>query len=108
MLVSVPALSVAYRFCGGGRNLFGRRTGVLHVRLSPKSVFIGLVALGLPISMAIGWTLAPQTRRPAAVDTPARGGLGAGGIGAAPGRVARPDPVTAVEYSPQPAHSAAS
>jgi hypothetical protein len=60
------------------------------------------VAFGLPISVAVGWTLAAPQRRPASIGAPAgAGGLGAGGIGAAPGRATR-QPVAQVEYSSQP------
>jgi hypothetical protein len=72
------------------------------MRLSPKSIFFGLVAFGLPISIGIGWTLATQPRRPASIGAPAgTGGMGAGELGSAPDRPAhRPD--TVVQFSPQP------
>jgi hypothetical protein len=80
------------------------------VRLSPKSIFIGLVALGLPVSVAIGWIMATPTRGPAAVSIPGIGGLGTAAgndaVGAAPER-ALPRPATTVKFSPQPARSAA-
>ncbi|WP_433298568.1 hypothetical protein ACQP2F_43800 [Actinoplanes sp. CA-030573] len=83
------------------------------MRLSPKSIFFGLVAFGLPISVAIGWTLATPPRRPASVGAPAGvGGLGTGGgsgaIGTAPrrdggGGAGGSQPLTEVQYSPRPA-----
>jgi hypothetical protein len=52
------------------------------VRLSPKSIFFGIVLLGLPLAVAAGWMAASPATRPAA-DRP----IGAaGGIGAAPAR----------------------
>jgi hypothetical protein len=85
-------------FCGGGRNLGRRWTGCPFVQLSPKSVFFGLLAFGLPIAVTIGWTLAAPARRPSAASVPG----GAGGIGAAPERVETAEPVTAVRYSSGP------
>jgi len=76
------------------------------VRVSPKTIFFGLVALGLPVSVAVGWTLATPARKPAHVGAPAgTGGLGAGagsgGIGTAPRR-AGSQPLTEVQFSPRP------
>jgi hypothetical protein len=93
-----------------GRNLFAHPTGVPNVRLSPKSIFFGLIALGLPISVVIGWTLATPLRSPASVGASAgTGGLGTGGgtggIGAAPRRGDPSQPVTEVQYAPRPAPS---
>ncbi|WP_067508916.1 hypothetical protein [Actinoplanes sp. TFC3] len=51
------------------------------MRLTPKSVFLGIVALGLPFAVSLGWTLGTQDQ-PAAVVTMAPGG--ADGIGSAP------------------------
>jgi hypothetical protein len=51
-----------------------------NVRLSPKSIFFGLVALGLPVAVTIGWQLATPATRSAAVGAPG----GAGGLGDAP------------------------
>ncbi|WP_433371212.1 hypothetical protein ACQPZX_47005 [Actinoplanes sp. CA-142083] len=64
------------------------------------------MALGLPVSVAIGWTLATPARKPAHVGAPTgTGGLGAGagsgGIGTAPRR-AGSQPLTEVQYSPRP------
>jgi hypothetical protein len=63
------------------------------VRLSPKSIFFGLVALGLPVAVTIGWQLATPATRSAAVDAPG----GAGGLGDAP-----------VRHAPKPAIAPAS
>ncbi len=49
------------------------------VRLSPKSLFLGIVAFGLPIAVTAGWTLGGEPVPPVA---PAPGGEG--GIGTAP------------------------
>jgi len=80
------------------------------VRLSPKSIFIGLVALGLPIAVTVGWTLATPARKPVEVGAPAgTGGLGAGGsdgIGRAPRRAGIPQPPAEVRLTPRPAASA--
>jgi hypothetical protein len=68
------------------------------------------VALGLPISVAIGWTLATPVRRPAPVGAPAtgHGGAGAGALGASPERAGTSGPVTVVDYSGRPARPVAS
>lgn len=73
------------------------------MRLSPKSVFFGIVAFGLPVAATIGWILgAPATQAPAAGR--AIGGAGAGGIGAAPAeRVSTSKPVAATGTASQPA-----
>lgn len=47
--------------------------------MSPKSLFLGIVAFGLPIAVTIGWTLGGEPAPPAA---PAPGGEGV--IGTAP------------------------
>jgi hypothetical protein len=65
------------------------------VRLSPKSIFLGIVALGLPLSVITGWALAT----PAPVSAPAPGG--AGGIGSAPARGASMG-TAGVEWTPAP------
>jgi hypothetical protein len=65
------------------------------VRLSPKPVFLGLVALGLPFAVTVGWQLAGPQRPPAPISAPP----GAGGIGAAPTHAAVSGPVTAVDWS---------
>ena len=50
------------------------------MRLSPKSIFFGLVSLGLPIAVTVGWILGePATSQTSAAATPG----GAGGIGGA-------------------------
>ncbi|HEX5198378.1 hypothetical protein ACFQS1_08095 [Paractinoplanes rhizophilus] len=64
------------------------------------------MALGLPISVAIGWTLATPARKPFHVGAPAgTGGLGAGsgsgGIGTAPRR-AGSQRLIEVQFSPRP------
>jgi hypothetical protein len=56
------------------------------VPLSPKSIFFGLVTLGLPFAVTVGWTLATPTPAAPVVSAPG----GAGGIGHAPERVAEP------------------
>jgi hypothetical protein len=69
------------------------------VRLSPKSIFLGIVALGLPFSITVGWQLGTPEPARAPVSAPA----GAGGIGAAPTRAAPSEPVTVVDWSsPEP------
>jgi hypothetical protein len=70
------------------------------VQLSPKSIFVGLVAVGLPIAIAIGWNLAGPVRPPAAATLDG----GTGGIGAAaPDEGAGDgDPLTSVRYSARP------
>jgi hypothetical protein len=68
------------------------------VQLSPKSVFIGLVALGLPIAVTAGWTLAGPAKRSAEASLPG----GAGGIGPAPERPATSQSVTNARYQGRP------
>lgn len=59
-------------------------------RLSPKFIFVGLVALGLPFAVAVGWTLGtPVNATPPAVSAPG----GSGSLGTAPAREARTAPV---------------
>jgi hypothetical protein len=58
---------------------FSARERCSGVRLSPKSIFLGIVALGLPITVTIGWTFGDP---PAGPSVPAPDG--AGGIGGAP------------------------
>ena len=52
------------------------------MRLSPKSIFVGLIALGLPFAVTFGWTLGnPFTSdKPPSAATPG----GSGAIGTAP------------------------
>jgi len=64
------------------------------VRLSPKSIFIGLVALGLPVAVTVGWQLATPATRSSALAEPG----GAGGLGKAP---ARPSGSTAPPPAPR-------
>jgi hypothetical protein len=74
------------------------------VRLTPKSIFFGLVALGLPFAVTVGWTLADRTvTAPPAVAAPA----GAGGIGSAPAPDASIEPVTPVHYDNRPPRATA-
>ncbi|BCY15189.1 hypothetical protein L3i22_102770 [Actinoplanes sp. L3-i22] len=55
------------------------------MRLSPKSVFIGLVAIGLPFAVVVGWAMGtPVVRTDSALDSGGAGG--SGGLGVAPGR----------------------
>jgi hypothetical protein len=71
------------------------------VRFSPKSVFLSLVALGLPFAVTVGWQFAGPRPAPAPISAPP----GAGGIGAAPTHAAVPGPVTAVDWSSAPPKS---
>jgi hypothetical protein len=57
------------------------------VRLSPKYLFFGIVALGLPLAVAVGWALGTPSTVPAEASAPA----GAGSMGTAPRR-AEPSP----------------
>jgi hypothetical protein len=69
------------------------------VQLTPKSVFIGLVAFGLPIAVAVGWNLAGPARQP--ITATPNGGTG--GIGAAaPAQGAGNGEPVPVRYSAQP------
>ena len=66
------------------------------MRLSPNSIFICLVSLGLPIAVTVGWILGePATTTPSAAANPG----GAGGIGAAPDRDRGERPVNSVDYA---------
>jgi hypothetical protein len=47
------------------------------VRLSPKYIFLGIVALGLPFAITVGWMLGAPPSDPNPVSAPA----GAGGLG---------------------------
>jgi hypothetical protein len=74
------------------------------VRLSPKSVFFGLVALGLPFAVTVGWTLADRAvTTPPVVAAPA----GAGVIGSAPAPAVSSEPVTPVDYGNRPPRATA-
>jgi hypothetical protein len=68
------------------------------VRLSPKSVFLGLIVLGLPFAMALGWRLADHPSTVAALRAPA----GSGAFGAAPvqTRTARSAPIARADAWP--------
>jgi hypothetical protein len=66
------------------------------VRLSPKSIFLGIVALGLPLTVTTGWMLGGSQDPPSA---PSPGG--AGGIGTAPDSGTSIAPV-ADDWSPTP------
>ncbi|MFC3380739.1 hypothetical protein [Couchioplanes azureus] len=71
------------------------------MRLSPKSVFFGIVALGLPFSVALGWTLGTPDAAPPSATAPG----GAGGFGTAPVQAASPASgagTTWVPRAPQP------
>jgi hypothetical protein len=69
------------------------------VRVSPKTIFFGLVALGLPFAVTMGWTLArPDVTSPPSAVAPA----GAGGMGSAPTRAATTEPATPVDLGSQP------
>jgi hypothetical protein len=53
--------------------------------LSPKSVFIGVVAIGLPFAVVVGWAMGtPVVRTDSALS--AGGAGGSDGLGLAPGR----------------------
>lgn len=69
------------------------------MRLSPKSVFFGIVAVGLPVALTVGWMLGtPAPARPVA-SAPG----GAGGMGAAPQTaLVTSQPVTPVGYTSRP------
>jgi hypothetical protein len=76
----------------------GVSCGVYAVRLSPKYVFSGIVAFGLPFAVTMGWLLGTPVERPPVASAPG----GAGGIGAAPERVVTAQPVTPADYASQP------
>jgi len=62
------------------------------VRLTPKSLFFGLVSIGLPFAVALGWVLGETTTvTPPAAATPD----GFGGLGTAP---ERDKPLNRVDY----------
>ncbi|WP_436525934.1 hypothetical protein [Actinoplanes sp. HUAS TT8] len=55
------------------------------MRLSPKSVFIGVLAIGFPFAVVVGWALGTPVARTAAA--PETGGAGGSdGLGVAPAR----------------------
>ncbi|MBB4737676.1 hypothetical protein BJY16_001135 [Actinoplanes octamycinicus] len=56
-------------------------SGELDVLLSPKSVFIGVLAIGLPFAVVVGWALGtPKARPVAAAETGGTGGSDALGV----------------------------
>ena len=65
------------------------------MRLSPRSVFFGLVSFGLPIAVTVGWVLGETEEKPVAERAPA----GAGAFGTAPEQPHTSKPLTAVEWS---------
>lgn len=75
------------------------------MRFSPKSIFVGLVAIGLPIAVTVGWNLATPAKPPSATGASVDG---AGGLGTAPERASTSRPDTAVRYPARPAPSASS
>jgi hypothetical protein len=54
------------------------------VRFSPKSIFVGLLAVGLPVAIAIGWTLGGRALVTGPAPAAAPGGSGALGTAPAP------------------------
>jgi hypothetical protein len=66
------------------------------VRLSPKPIFFGLVTLGLPFAVTVGWTLGTPASTPPAVSAPG----GAGGIGLAPARATTPASGRIADWAP--------
>ena len=73
------------------------------MRLSPKSLFFGLLIVGLPFAVVAGWTLGAPTVRSAALGV--TGDVdGTGGLGAAPVRKgSTPDPVLPPRAAKAPA-----
>jgi hypothetical protein len=71
------------------------------VQLSPKSIFVGLVAIGLPIAIAVGWNLAGPVRQPATATL--NGGTGGIGAAAPDEGAGNGEPLTSVRYSARPA-----
>lgn len=69
------------------------------MRLSPKSVFVGLIIVGLPFALAVGWRLADHTPASAALRPP----TGSGVFGAAPTqtRAASSPSIDKVDYWPE-------
>jgi hypothetical protein len=63
------------------------------VRLSPKYIFLGIVVLGLPFAIMVGWALGASLSESARIAVPA----GAGGMGPAPQRDAPSAPVTPLD-----------
>ncbi|PWK46762.1 hypothetical protein BC793_109333 [Actinoplanes xinjiangensis] len=74
------------------RNFSGPRTGEAYVRLSPKTVFLALLVVGLPFAVVAGWALGAPTVRQATLGASGLGGPlgGDGALGSAPGSGHRP------------------
>ncbi|MEU4213898.1 hypothetical protein [Actinoplanes sp. NPDC026623] len=66
------------------------------MRLSPKPIFFGLITLGLPFAVTVGWTLGTPAPMTPAVSAPG----GAGGIGVAPARAKSPASGRIADWSP--------
>lgn len=62
------------------------------MRLSPRSIFFSVVALGLPFAVTAGWAVGTPAPAPAPATDPA----GAGGIGAAPPKATSTTPTSSV------------
>jgi hypothetical protein len=77
------------------------------VRLTPKTIFFGILAVGLPFAVTVGWTLGtPVTSAAPRIDAPG----GAGSLGTAPaprGAAATAGPVAPVDYVAEPKQSPA-
>ncbi|MEV4635998.1 hypothetical protein AB0J80_01470 [Actinoplanes sp. NPDC049548] len=67
------------------------------MRLSPKSVFFGIVALGLPFAVAVGWTLGTPNAAPPSVSAP----VGEGAFGAAPATATSPASGSLTSWTPR-------
>jgi hypothetical protein len=67
------------------------------VRFSPRSIFLGVVALGLPFAVTVGWTIGAPSPVPPSVSAP--GGLG--GIGTAPSRATTAATSPVGDWSPR-------
>ncbi len=67
-----------------------------RLSLAPKPLFLGIVALGLPFAVTVGWALAEPAAPPP--PPPVAAPAGAGGIRPAPPR-ARAAPRTAIDYT---------
>jgi hypothetical protein len=68
------------------------------VRFSPRSIFFGVVVVGLPFAVSVGWTLGtPLPGPPVAVSAPG----GAGGIGAAPPTATTAATASVVDWTPR-------
>ena len=67
------------------------------MRLTPKSIFVSIVALGLPFSVAVGWAVGAPTPAPPSMSEPA----GAGGIGSAPTAATTSMAESVVDWTPR-------